>query len=785
MKLKKLVLGSAVVLALGSLVGCGGGNGGNKDAEVDVDYKLRDPGTLREGFTSLENKHANAPLRADGTYVAGGKTFNIKDTLRTTYAAEPNRAFFNYLTNQWTINSYHYCNMVDGLVENDKYANVVGALALGYKTETFVDGQDEDGNDIIREKWTFQLRENAEWVDNKTGEFYGRVTAQDFVDGIEYVLNPANASATSGIVTSVILNSQEYFDYLTPKEEEEEPAAPAAAIKADDPEPAGDPDPAADPEPAANPVTSFEQVGVKAESKFVVSYTLYEPTPYFLSMLTYSPFLPVNANYVEKMGDSFGKTCNNILVNGAFRITTHQFETKMVYTKNYHYYDRDHVYVRHINRRYVPNTATPNTTRKWFESGAVDSFTVSSLDEQGFEKYVSGADGQGTLANPAHENCTSTQSYGTAVYIGYWNFNRSTWDYGKGSKLSDDKTSFVEKSPEQKAAAAKAIFNKDFRLGFMYGMKTLEYLKRFSKTEPANYLMRSYTNRELVSYNGKDYCDYVDDVYNEKQGTTGKSLTGIIAKEDVVFDSEKAKAHFAAAKADLIANSGMAEADFPVYVDIIQSMNAAMQPLEKAMYDAIEQASDGVLKIVYNVADNDAQDEEWGSETNNYDFSLWSGWGPDYADPKTYMHTFAMKDGDSLVYSGFLEKTVSEIYKAASGCDTVEALQEKVLGEYDALYKEAAAITDVARTEERYQKFALAEYNLIFESAIIAPWMSQSGYIASVSNTIAWQAGRASYGLTSDKFKNVVVSKDVITKEIKAALTAEYEAGKNASANAD
>ena len=198
------------------------------------------------------------------------------------------------------------------------------------------------------------------------------------------------------------------------------------------------------------------------------------------------------------------------------------------------------------------------------------------------------------------------------------------------------------------------------------------------------------------------------------------------------------------------------------------------------MIAGLEDITDGVLKIVYNLADNDAKDEEWGSETNNYDFSIWSGWGPDYADPNTYMHTFAKDDGDSLVYLGFEEKEVTDVYKTASGCETVAALKELVLGEYDALYKAAASITDVAKTEQRYEAFALAEYNLIFESAIIAPWFAQSGYYATVSNTIAWQAGRASYGLTGDKFKNVVVANEVITKALKQALTDEYEAGKAA-----
>ena len=193
MKFQKLALAAIGILVVSSLAGCGSKK---KDVEVDVDYELAAPGQLAEGFTSLANEHANAPLNADGTYVADGHTFKIKDTLKTTYTAEPNRAFFNYLTNQWTINSYHYCNMVDGLVENDKYSNVVGALALGYKVTENADGT---------ESWQFQIRENAEWVDNKTGKYYGKVEAQDFVDSAKYVLDPNNASGTVNILFDIKL----------------------------------------------------------------------------------------------------------------------------------------------------------------------------------------------------------------------------------------------------------------------------------------------------------------------------------------------------------------------------------------------------------------------------------------------------------------------------------------------------------------------------------------------------------------------------------------------------
>ena len=83
----------------------------------------------------------------------------------------------------------------------------------------------------------------------------------------------------------------------------------------------------------------------------------------------------------------------------------------------------------------------------------------------------------------------------------------------------------------------------------------------------------------------------------------------------------------------------------------------------------------------------------------------------------------------------------------AAGYESVAAMEADVLGAYDAKYRAAANITDASKIKERYQKFAEAEYSLIYEEGIIVPWYTASGYSASVARTVPWQAGRSSYGL--------------------------------------
>jgi ABC-type oligopeptide transport system substrate-binding subunit len=432
----------------------------------------------------------------------------------------------------------------------------------------------------------------------------------------------------------------------------------------------------------------------------------------------------------------------------------------MVYTKNDKYYDAAHVYVDRVEKIFYSSALTdPSTTRTWYENGLIDSFSVNAKDEEGWNKYVAGTEGTGTQKNPASELCNGILNVGDATYIGYYNFDRTYFDYNDNANAKTD---------AQKAATQKAVANANFRKGFLYSLNVIEYLKTYDPVEPFNWLMRAYTNRELDAINGKDYSDFVDEVFNEKQGTTGVSLTGIKNGSDPVYDAEKGAQFFQAAKAELIA-AGLTEADFPIKIDVVGSMNLTTQTFETAMYAGIQLAGAGVVEIVTNTPQSEQQEVEWASLNANYDFSLWSGWGPDYADPQTFLETCSI-NGSMVEYFGF------------DGHDEENfAIQEAVLGEYDALYKAAIAITDASQKEARYEAMAEAEYNLIFESAIIIPWLAQNGYSASVANTVPYQAGRASYGLTADKLKNVVVvdqTVNPITKEVRAAVVAAYEAAK-------
>ena len=553
-----------------------------------------------QGWISLANDYPNGSKTADGKYTAGGIAFQTKSEMKTSYATEPTNDLFNYLTNTWTYNSEQYTNMVEGLIENDRMGNTVGCLAESYKVI-----ENEDGT----ETWKFKLREGVKWVRNNNGQEYAEVKAKDFVAGIKYVLDPRNGSGSTANVTNFVKNAKEYL---------------------------------------AGTITDFDEVGVKAEGDYIVSYTLTTQTPYFLSCLTYSPYLPVNEDFLEEAGSDFGKTENNILVNGAFRMTEHVANTRIVLTKNASYWDKDHVYLDTVNQIKVPNTAGYSWARTMYENGDIDGFSVRQSDSEGWSKYVVGNDPEhpGSLANPAAPDCNAILGTGSTTYIGYFNFNRWFWETD---------TEHTDKDTLQKFATSMALLDKDFRLGFLYGLDVMKQLSMYNEDAPYEWLYRAFTNRELAAAGGKDYADYVDDVYNEKQGLTGDdkvTLTGINQGGDPIFNVEKARTHFNAAKNKLLASGLLTEEDFPITIDVLADMSVEVKAFEDAMYAPFEENFGDIIQIRELVPATEDQNSGWGSIDCNFDFSLWSGWGPDYADPNTYMHCFCI-DGDMVNYLGF------------------------------------------------------------------------------------------------------------------------------------
>ena len=245
---------------------------------------------------------------------ACGQSNSDTSTFSSTFSANPTT--FNYLLDYYADNTAVITNLVDGLLENDSYGNLVPALAEDWSVST-------DGL-----TYTYKLRKDAKWY-TADGEEYAPVKAQDFVTGIKY------AADNKGQAMDLIQNSIKGLnDYVT------------------------------------GATNDFTTVGVKALDDHTVEYTLTRPEPYWNSKTTNSILFPVNEEFLKSKDKDFGTlTPDSILYNGPYLLKDFTSKSSIEYVKNPHYYDHDKVTIEKVKLAYFDGSDQEMTIRN-FESGA-------------------------------------------------------------------------------------------------------------------------------------------------------------------------------------------------------------------------------------------------------------------------------------------------------------------------------------------------------------------------------------------------------------------------------
>lgn len=245
---------------------------------------------------------------------ACGQSNTDTSTFSSTFSANPTT--FNYLLDYYADNTAVITNLVDGLLENDSYGNLVPALAEDWSVST-------DGL-----TYTYKLRKDAKWY-TADGEEYAPVKAQDFVTGIKY------AADNKGQAMDLIQNSIKGLnDYVT------------------------------------GATNDFTTVGVKALDDHTVEYTLTRPEPYWNSKTTNSILFPVNEEFLKSKDKDFGTlTPDSILYNGPYLLKDFTSKSSIEYVKNPHYYDHDKVTIEKVKLAYFDGSDQEMTIRN-FESGA-------------------------------------------------------------------------------------------------------------------------------------------------------------------------------------------------------------------------------------------------------------------------------------------------------------------------------------------------------------------------------------------------------------------------------
>ncbi|HET7839762.1 MAG TPA: peptide ABC transporter substrate-binding protein [Rectinemataceae bacterium] len=212
----------------------------------------------------------------------------------------------NYLVSGSQNEHYMFANMLDGLVECDRFGILRPSLAKSWTVSP-------DG--LV---WTFSLRPGVKWL-TWQGKEYDEVVAQDWVDAAKYIMTKTNASGTADVIYGVLKNGEQYWE---------------------------------------GKVTDFSQVGVKAKDKYTVEYTLSRPVPYFLSMLTYVCFLPANGRFMAEMGAKWGTDNKSVLYNGAYIMTSYEPQSSRELLRNEKYWDRANVFIKRLTFKYNKESDT-------------------------------------------------------------------------------------------------------------------------------------------------------------------------------------------------------------------------------------------------------------------------------------------------------------------------------------------------------------------------------------------------------------------------------------------
>lgn len=169
--------------------------------------------------------------------------------------------------------------------------------------------------------YTIKLRD-AKWSNGDP------VTAYDFEYAWKWVLNPENAS--------------EYASMLYPIKNAEAYNKGEAKV---------------------------EDVGVKVEDDKTIVVTLEQPTPYFLEMLAFKTYFPVNKNVAEKNPKWYTEAGEDYVTNGPFLLDSWNHNKDITLKKNPTYWDAANVALEKVNITMVESEQTATTM---FDNGEID-----------------------------------------------------------------------------------------------------------------------------------------------------------------------------------------------------------------------------------------------------------------------------------------------------------------------------------------------------------------------------------------------------------------------------
>ena len=249
-----------------------------------------------------------AACSGSGSSAKGEKTFS--------YVYETDPDSLNYLTTGKASTANITSNVIDGLMENDRYGNFVPSMAEDWSVS-------QDGL-----TYTYTIRKDVKWYTSE-GEEYAAVKAQDFVTGLKYAAD--NKSEALYLVQDSIKGLDAY-------------------VKGE--------------------VKDFSEVGIKAIDDQTVQYTLNKPESFWNSKTTMGVLAPVNEEFLTSKGSDFAKATDpsSILYNGPYLLKSVVAKSSVEFEKNPNYWDKDNVHIDKVKLSFWDGQDT-NKPAETFKAG--------------------------------------------------------------------------------------------------------------------------------------------------------------------------------------------------------------------------------------------------------------------------------------------------------------------------------------------------------------------------------------------------------------------------------